>query len=246
MALPTSGDGESTGTPNLGTQTPTPGAEGGEATFTKAQMDAAVTEAVTERMEQETRTRGKKIDDAGLTAVQAFREKHGLDDDAIEQFSTSRQRDSVNGEALSKANLAIAARTRDADAARSERDAAVATLTKERATSALDKALLDYPGQIKPESMADLRTILGPKVSVDAEGKSFVKGDDGEPLPDTNVGTYVAEQLEKRKHWLEPTAVGGAGSRGGGQPLAPEGKPDLTTAKGMGELATSIVNAKRE
>jgi len=233
MAEPTSTDGAPTGAENPGS--PTAG-DNAPVTFTQDQVNSAVQAAITERMARETSTRTKRELTAKDSAIAAFREEHGLDDERLEKLSGA---DAVGAE-LSTARLALQARDRDLEAAtQAANGSRVAhhTLVKRlaidsaaRKSSAIEKAL------------PHIASLLGARVAVTDDGKVEVLDEQGQPQHGATVDTFVAEFLSANDHFVAASTVGGGGGRPAGSDAT--GKIDTSAPGGVDSYYRSATGKK--
>lgn len=220
--------------------------EDGEKTYTKAEVDElvrkSVSEAIGARFGKEKSQSERKQRQAADDAVQAFRDEHGLDDDALERLQSQQSELTVLKREHSKLQREHEERSKALDASESWRRN---RLVDDALDQAFDGFREKHGHRVIDSARADMRLVLRNQLRVEDDG-TVVPLKDGQPLHGKPVGDWVADQLQGRKHVLEPTTTGGAGSRPGGSPERGKSPPDLGTDEGVGALWGDEVAATKK
>lgn len=233
------GEGESGGAP-AGEKR-----EDGEKTFSKAEVDElvrkSVSEAIGARFGKEKSQSERAQRRAAEEAVRAFRDEHGLDDDALGRLQSQQSELTVLKREHTKIQRELEQERQvrtDLDGWRRNR------LVDDALDQAFDTFRDKHGHRVIDSARADVRLALRSSLAVNDDGQVEVRHD-GQPLHGKKVGDWVAEQLQGRKYALEPTTAGGAGSRPGQAADRSKAKIDLGTPDGIGELWGQAIAPKK-
>lgn len=168
-----------------------------------------VEEAIKSRVNRLNAQKEKQLRQIASETIQAFREEHGLDDAALEEFGKWRAKKDSAAPELSKLQLQMAAIAKERDALAKQASEYASRYRETVTIGALRSAASEVA---LPKAVTQIVAVLKERVQLGDDGSPVIVDESGQQILDKTPADLVREYVADNPHLAPATSRPGSGS----------------------------------